>query len=89
MKDSNFDRSTLKPQVQETKTSSTPYNLGCVAMATPLGLGVANAFRSLVTGFEPGVGYTGQAEAGLSIIGGVFGSALIYGIGLLIERGRS
>ena len=62
--------------------------LGCALLGLPIVVGVINAFRELVTSFQPGMGYTGQQEAGLSMAGGVVGSALLLGLGILLGRRR-
>lgn len=65
------------------------YNLGCIIAALPLAGGVAKAFISFPGSFEPGVGYTGHAEAGLSIVAGAALSGLLTLAGIVIEHVRS
>jgi hypothetical protein len=79
----------LKPQVPENGSRNNIYNLGCIIAGLPLAGGFAKALINLPSSFEPGVGYTGQTEAGLSILAGAGLSGLLCLAGMLIERVRS
>lgn len=88
MTNPNFGGEGLIPQNPEDSPRNNRYRLGCIITALPFVGGVVNAFVGFPSSFEPGVGYTGQAEAGLSILAGAGLSALLCLAGIGIERLR-